>query len=86
MHGGRYSKRLRRSAKTLSGFRCCLFVAVLICMFVCLVVLIKFYRFLFSFYLIYNCSFNVHTNIEASSSQSTTKINLVPGFDQPPPF
>ena len=32
-------------------FRCCLFVAAFICMFVCLIDLVMFYLFLFSFYL-----------------------------------
>ena len=55
-------------------------------MFVCLIDLVMFYHLLFSFYLFVSntCSFNVHANIEALSSQLIAKTNPVPGFDQPP--
>ena len=63
---------------------CCFYLHV--CLFVCLIDLVTFYHFLFSFLFISNtCSLNVHANIEASSSQSMGKTNPVPGFDQPTP-
>ena len=54
-------------------------------MFVCLIDLVMFNPFFFFFFISNTCSFNVHANIEASSSQSMDKTNPVPGFDQAAP-
>ena len=78
VHG--YSKLLLRSART-SYKLFPVFVVVVFFYWSCTIL-----SFSVFFLFISNiCSFNVHANIEASSSQSMGKTNPVPGLHQPLP-